>query len=809
MRRSFIFLLWLQISAIHSLCFAQTSVYIKGNVSDNKGIALEHASVYLFTGTDTNKVFSAAITDSLGHFSLINILTGEYVLQINMIGFAKHKQTLIITADRADLSLGDIVLYPQPGNLKEITVTALRNMVRKTEEGLVLNASENITQIGGTATELLKNMPGVLVGAEGDISLRGKSPLILINGRISGVSGTDRAVNLDQIPASSIERIEIITNPSSKYDADAEGGIINIVLKKNTSAGTNGALVAGAGFGERYRLNGAFLLNYKKNKWNFGIGYDNWYTTRTRRVNGDRTQYNLPNEYYLIQRRSDERVVQNQNARFTIDFAADATTNLSFEAFGLFQGEDNRETLFNTTETVTHDFTSGNRRFSNEIRRFNSGELSLSYTKKFEKPDKTLRFVMSSAFNNDKENTDINTQSLTKLGEATGQPYLQKTHNYVYSNLSTMTVDYSHPLGEKRLLETGYKAILRILDNDFLRQNQLNGTFLTDIRNTDVFRFSEQIHAAYLQHTGWTGEKQKAKWKYTVGLRGEQVWNEGDTRLNPSKFSNHYFKLFPSANLIYYTEKRNMVRLSYSRRINRPGFGQLTPFTDITDSLNQRAGNPDLKPELSNSFDLTYHHDFAKGSLTTSAFYRITSGVILPFTILDSNGIAFTQPFNFGNARTLGAEGIVVYNPLPAWNMNLHVSAYDLRINPKEGMPEAEGNRFTFFTKMIHTITPWKNGRLQLTGSYTSPVAIPQGERLAVYFIDLGVQQKILKGQGRLGLSFTDIFNTQQSGQRLKGQNFDFTRSFKIDTRAVMLTFGYTFRSAFKENLMDNKFKND
>ncbi len=794
---------------IHSLCDAQQSGSIKGKVIDNNGSALEYASVYLSAKADTAKILSGTITDSLGHFSITQIPFGEYMLQTYFVGFAKHSQPVAITVNTPNVAIAAINLMPQSNQLRNVAITAIRNMVRKTEEGLVLNASENITQIGGTATELLKNMPGIMVGAEGDISLRGKSPLILLNGRISGISGTDRGVNLEQIPASSIERIEIISNPSSKYDADAEGGIINIVLKKTQGAGTSGAFAVGAGFGERYRLNASFLLNYKMNKWDFGIAYDNWYTTRTRRVNGDRTQYNLPNEYYLTQRRSDERIVQNQNARMTIGFAPDAKTNLSFEAFGLFQGEDNRETLMNTIETMMHDFTAKNRRFSNEIRRFRSGELSFIYSKKFTHPEKAFNFKIGSAFNNDKENTDIYTQSLTKRDAAIGSLYLQKTHTYAYSNLSTVSVDYIHPLHSNSIVEAGYKAILRFLDNDFLRQNQLNGNFITDIANTDVFRFKEQIHAAYLQYTGWTDEKQTTKWKYTLGLRGEQVWNNSNTKLNPLSLTNRYFNLFPSANLIYYTKKRNTMRLSYSRRINRPGFGQLMPFTDITDSLNQRTGNPRLQPELAHSFDITYNHAFDKGSFTTSVFYRKTSNVILPYTILDNNGIAITQLLNFGSSATYGVEGLVAYNPFTAWNMDMQVSGYDLLISSKENLPDLQGNRFTFFAKLINNFNFWKNGKLQLIANYTSPVAIPQGERLAVYFVDMGFQQKILKGQGRLGLSFTDIFNTQQSGQQLQTPNFIFTRTFKIDTRALMLTFGYTFRSAFRENLMENKFQND
>ena len=791
------------------LSYAQETGGITGKVADANNKPVEFAHVYISIKQDTSKVLDATITDSTGVFSFSKIPDGAYFLNVQLIGFKKHSQPITIDPKNRNISLPIIIMETNAATLGGVEVTAFRNMIKKTEEGVVMNAADNLTQIGGTAADLLKNMPGVLVGAEGGVTLRGKSPLIMINGRVSGIGGADRLANLEQIPASSIERIEIITNPSARYDADAEGGIINIVLKKNTDWGTNGAFALGAGFGRRYRLNGTVLLNHKTEKWNVGIGYDNWYTTRTRNVKGDRIQFDLPNEYFLIQRRFDERIIQNQMGRFNVEYAPDPKNSLTLEAVWLFQGENNNETLTSTTETTTRDFTGRNRRHSNELRRFHTGEVQLNYIRRFNHPDQQLTIKASSALDYDRENTLITTQALSQEYAETADPYLQKTHNYENSGITNLALDYVHPVNDRGLIETGYKAIFRVLDNDFLRQNPFNGNFITDTLHTDVFNFNEQIHAAYAQYQGWVGEKQSPKWKYTMGLRAEQVWNNSNTELKPLKFNNDYFNVFPAASLIFYTPKRNMVRLSYSRRINRPTFGQLIPFTDITDSLNQRAGNPQLKPELVNSIDVTYNHSFTNGSFTTSAFYRNTSRVIMPYTILDGNGVAFTQPMNFGNAATYGLEGNVTFNPFTWWNVNLNASGYTIHIKSNKAALDLQRDQFTYFFKGINNLALWKNGRLQLIGNYTSPIAIPQGEQIAVYFADLGFQQKIMKGQGRLGLTINDVFNSQKSGIRTSDKNFNFSRTFKIDSRALMLTFGYTFKSSFRENLMENKFKND
>jgi outer membrane receptor protein involved in Fe transport len=788
--------------------YAQQRGSIEGNVKDIDHHIVEFATVFIAARNDSSKILTGTITDSTGHFVMDHIPFGSYMLHVQFLGYKKQIQTVTINQVNRQITLADIILTPDAKVLEGIEVRSLRHMIQRTEEGIVMDASQNLTQIGGTAADLLRNMPGVLVGPEGGVSLRGRNPLVLINGRLSGMSGTDRSTNLQQIPASSIERIEIITNPSAKYDADAEGGIINIVLKKSSDWGTNGAFAIGAGFGERYRLNGTLMLNHKTRKWNVGIAYDNWYTTRTRRVHGDRIQFNLLDQYYLTQRRFDERTVENQTARVNLDYTPNAKNQVSFAAGWLFQSEDNNETLLNTTQTAQLDFTGRNQRFSKEIRHFHTVEALLTYTKKFNQPNKQLTFNLSSALNVDRENTDISTQALTSQNIETGSPYLQRTHNYENSNLTTFSVDYIYPVHNKGLIETGAKTILRFLDNDLLRKNQLNESFVVDAVNTDQLTFREQIYALYTQYSGWIGEESTAKWKYQVGLRGEQVWNKGNLILNPLQLGNHYFNLFPSASIIYTPQKETIAKLAYSKRINRPTFGQLIPFTDITDSLNQRRGNPQLKPELAHALELSYSRFFEGGSVITSAFLRSTSQVILPYTILYNTGVAFTQPLNFGRGTTYGLEGIFSYQPFAFWKINLNVSTYNSRIVTSKASLNLERNQFTYFAKLINNFTPWEKGQLQLIGNYTSPIVIPQGENVEVYFVDLGFQQSVMKGQGRIGLTVTDVFNTQRYGFRNADTNFIFSRIFKLDTRACMLTFGYTFKSAFKEKLMENKFTN-
>ena len=800
--------LTLFLSFLNLCVFSQGLGIITGSVKEN-GSPVEFANVFLTLKKDTTKIITGTVTDSLGGFNLEKLAFENYILHIQMVGYITRQMDVALNSSNQIVDLEVVPIEADALLLKSIEVTAMRDIIKKTEEGFIVNASENLTQIGGTAADLLRNMPGILVGSEGEITIRGKSPLTLINGRVSGITGIDRSAQLERIAASSIERIEIINNPTSKYDADAEGGVINIILKKNQDSGTNGAFALGAGVGSRYRLNGSLLLNHKTSAWNVGVAYDNWYTTRTRSVNGDRINYELPDQYFLTQRRFDERLIFYQNAKTTIDYTPNKKNSLSLEALWAFPGEDNRETLKNTNETIDRTFTDKNQRYSKEIRRTHAVELALNYVKRFADPDKLLTANLSNTFNQDRENTDITTQYLTDQDAPIGNSFLQRTHVYQKTNLANGAIDYSQPISQRATFETGYKGISRMLNSDFERSNYVNNEFAIDPLYSNIFDFKEQIHAVYAQYIGWTGDKQDPVWKYNFGLRAEKVWNHGETINESDKFNNEYFNLFPSANLFYYTPKKNNFKLSYSRRINRPGLGQLNPFIDITDSLNQRGGNPHLKPELIHSLELGYHHAVPKGSLSFTTFYRLKNRAMLAYTVLDANGVAFTQPFNFGNATTLGVEAIATYNPFTSWSMNFSLSAYELRIYDSGDVADISTRQTSWYSKLINNFTLWKDARLQVAGNYTSPVASPQGKSIAIYNVDLGFQQKVMNGRGRLGLSLTDIFNTQKSGLIASDYNFHFKRSSKLDTRAIMLTFGYTFNSSFKEKLMENRFKND
>lgn len=328
---AFLFLLL----SISQFSFGQKSS-IKGTISDGK-LPIEFVDVVLKNVTDSTKVASYAVTDASGNFLLENVLSGDYKLQFKLIGFKTFTQK--VKFNGAPISIGNITLQNDTNLLNAVVVKSQKKQIKKTDGGFIFNAVSNITQAGGTATDMLKNIPTVAVDADGGITLRGKSPMILINGKNSAIT------NMDQIAASSIESIEVISNPTAKYDANAESGIINIKLKKNNQSGMNGAVVLGGGFGAKGRLNSSVLLNQKTDKWNFGLGYDNRFAGRTKKIKGERTNFLIDDEHFINQDRHDERTEGLQNLKFNIDFSPNERNSFSFEALGNMESQDNGETL--------------------------------------------------------------------------------------------------------------------------------------------------------------------------------------------------------------------------------------------------------------------------------------------------------------------------------------------------------------------------------------------------------------------------------------------------------------------------------
>ncbi len=776
--------------------FSQSS--IQARIVD-KSAPVEFVNVLLYSASDSIKILKYATTDSAGAFKLAGLGSGKYFLKTQMMGFISSKIPVSL-AGAQSLQLSDISLVTDSKMLASVEVVSQKELVQKTTQGFIVKAKDNLTQAGGSATDLLKSIPTVVVDPDGAITVRGKGPLILINGRTSGISSTDL------IPASSVESVEIINNPSAQYDADSEGGIINITLKKTAKSGTNVSASVGGGFGAKGRGSAAFSLNRSAGKWNVGLSYDMRYSERTRKANTTRTSFDQSLNYLLLQNRLDNRSESTQNLKFNLDYAASAQDVFNFEVLMNFEGQDNDEVLGSKFTTKLGSFNSRNIRESIELEKGLAVEFAGTYKHLFADKKEKLIINASTSVGRDNQDTDISTMSLTESGSSYGSTFLQRTYSYAKPQTTNFKVDYSKPISATTVIETGYKGIYRANNIDFQNQTFTGSGYVKNPGLSNIFDFKEQIHAAYVQ----VKSEPSASFKYDLGLRAEKVMNEGTSISNSSiSFQRDYFNVFPTANLAYFVNKSDFLKFSYSRRINRPGLGELNPMIDITDSLNQHGGNPYLKPELVNAFEVGYNIEGDGWSLSSSAFYRLSNNIIRSYIDLKPNGVALTTPQNFGNATTYGLEEILDLFPTKFWSVNTSLSIFNQKIEGNVASADLANEVVSWYGKMIHNFSLSKQSKLQIIGAYNAPTAMAQGTRMAVYNMDLGFQTKVLKGKGGIGIVISDIFNMQSSGWDLSTAKFALNRNMKVDTRAVFVTFAYSFTNIFKESLLDNLFSNN
>jgi len=772
---------------------------IEGRVMSD-GQPLSMANVIVFDDKDSSQPVLFTSSDSLGFYSGNLPAMGDYSMRVQLIGFTPYKKA--ISVKQRVLNLGTINLVLENRTMQEITVTAWKKMITRTNSGFSVQTDAILTQASGTATDLLANIPSILVDAEGGVSIRGKSPLILINGRNSNLGA-----NLDRIPASSIERIEIINNPGAKFDADGEGGVINIILKKNTKQGTNGAFALSGGYGAHERFSGSFLLNHRPGNTNFGLAYDNRIGRRTRTIEAERENFFADDGHFINQDRFDERKEITHNFKFNADHTTSRKDVLSFEAIYGYDNDWNYETLNSRFNDKSGNFNNGNIRISDERPIEHNLEGSLNYTRKFSNDKKLLTAGISHSYGNETENTAIESTPVDASNSPAGNPYYQRTRNAELTNITNLRLDMTFPLAGTSFLDAGYKGIIRAVNADFDYEYELNGNYIPDPLYSNVFDYKEQVHAIYTTYRSSFGRDEK--WKYELGIRLEQMINKGESDKALSSFSNSFFNFFPSLNISRKFQSGSMIKINLGRRINRPWLGRLNPFIDITDSLNPYGGNPNLIPELVNTAEFGWGHDGDKISVNANLFYRKGRNTILPYTTLLPGGITFTQPQNIGSSTSFGIESFLTFNTGKFWNSTASLSIFNQTVEGNIGGDELYSSLFSWYTKWINNFNLWKDLRVQILINYEAPTAAPQGERMAVYNADLGLQKKILKGKGRIGLTVTDVFNTLEYGNEILTNEFRSNRVSKSDTRAVLLTFAMTFGSTFKEKIMENTYTGD
>jgi outer membrane receptor protein involved in Fe transport len=750
---------------------------VNGKITDAEENPLPGAAVSVY---DNDKLVTGTTTDFEGQFSL-PLRAGSYRLEISYISF----QTLIknITVPQsATIDLGTIGLLASTASLQEVTVTSTASMMELKQDKRIFNVAADVSSKGSNASDILNNVPSVSVDVEGNVSLRGSENVrILIDGKPSGLVGTDPATALRLLQGSMIERIEVITNPSARYDAEGEAGIINIVLKKDQRKGINGTFEVNAGYPQDFGASAG--INYRTGKFNWfangGINY-------RRSPGGGFTNQ----EFYLPQvdssfRRNSTRQQIRGGSSATLRFGADYSLTPTQTLTGTFLY---RPSLAHNRANIDYDEYNGNdelvsqsSRVDEETETGQTLEADLHYEKQFKGKDHKLTADFKFQDSDDREQSDI-TQT---FAEST-RDLLQKVYNQEDEQTILFQLDYVKPFTDTRKMEVGAKATFRDIINDYgVSERDTMDNFVALDRFTNDFRYLENIYAGYLIYSD-----AYKKINYQLGLRAE--YSDITTELIKEQQTNNkqYINFFPSAFFTYKINKVSDWQLNYSRRISRPWFRALLPFSSYSDNVNLWGGNPDLDPEYTDSYETGYLRYLNKGSIYAGVYYRHRTNVTERIQLSTDSGTTVRFPVNLAVQDAYGLEFNLNLKPLSWYSLNLNANLYNaITTGSYEGVDYGNTN-LTTQGRLMNRFTFW-NSDLQLSLNFMGPRTTAQGRTLGIYTADLGWSKDVLKDNATITLSVRDLFNTRKRRGYTNGENFNSYGEFQWRQRQLMLTFTY------------------
>lgn len=756
-----------------------TKTTVTGSLINESASSIPFANVAVYIMRDTSLAGGTA-SDENGKFS-IELRPGKYMFKFSFLSFETLTKSNI-SVETTDLNLGNITLISASKQLDEVEIITDRSQMELKLDKRVFNIEQDLANAGSNAAEILDNIPSVQVDVEGNISLRGSENVrVLINGKPSTITGTSTADVLRQFQGSMIERIEVITNPSARYDAEGEVGIINIVLKKNRQKGTNGGFEVVAGIPDNYRL--AFNLNYRTKKLNLFTSYGVSY----RDAPGESSRYQELKEdgelvSILDQESKRQRASLGQNVRLGTDIFLNKYNTITVSGIYSYSDEENISDISRLDYDGSRNLSKESRRVDTEDEAGQNLEASFNYTKTFKQKDRKWSTDFQWSESDDLEESDID-----DTNETNGDLINQQTSNLEANRTILIQSDYVMPLKNDRTIEGGVRTTLRTIENEFLVEQNLNGGEYSILeRFNNDFEYVENIYAGYIQFGN-----EIDKFSYQLGLRGEISDISSELKKTDDKFDQNYFNLFPSAFLTYKVEKSKQIQLSYSRRINRPRYRELLPFSTFSDDRNFRQGNKNLLPEYTDSYELGYLRYFEKGSIFSSIYYRYRTNVIERVIQADSDTTTITLPINLSTENNIGLEFNGSYRFSKKVSLNANINIYRaIREGEFEGQV-LDNDVLTMNGRANLKAEVIKGVDMQANFRYRAPQQTTQGRSLSVYSLDLSAGKDILEGKGTLVASVRDVFNSRRRRSITDTETIYNETDFQWRARQFLLTFSY------------------
>lgn len=792
-------LLFMPLAAFSQLTESNEAL-LSGTVVDGTGTPLPSASVAIYDSSMT-EIITGTPTEANGDFR-VEVDPGSYVVKITFISYQPHQQGVVLSAGE-EQSLGTISMESAIQTMDELVVRAEESRMFMSFDKRVFRVGQDIVSMGGSALNVLNNVPSIVTDIDGNISLRGNSSVrVLINGKPSNLVGDDVSA-LRGIPAGQIMKVEIMTNPSAKYSAEGSGGIINIVMKKEEDRGFNGSFNVSGGYPEYYGA--GTNLNYRVNDINlFFNGSVNYRSSPEE--GGAFQRFASPDTAYMY--REVEETTESEfdvDLRFGADFFLTENQTLTASTYmQLENGEENEDVTFTDyayEEGTTYTDDLGNVEVIRKVFRDKDEDsderefgFDLEYENLIDGNDHKLTAEADLEFERESELTNVT----ERIGEASPNSLMQRIDNSQEATDFRAEAEYVRPLGQDGKLEAGVQTSFDWLKNDYQFKRYENGSWETVPAFNNNFIFNENVNAAYI-----ILGKEWGAFSGQVGLRVENTRIHAELKGTDQENEQNYTNLFPSIFLNYAFNEQQSVQVSYSRRLNRPWSRMLLPFTDYSDTRSRFSGNPNLSPEYSNSFEAGYLQYWGSGSLLTSFYYRHRTNMIEHITTLNEEGFSLRFPINLATEDAWGIEFSADQDIMEGFTLTANANFYTAQ---SEG--SYEGKLLTSDTQTFQTRfgIRWNINNLwnfQASARYRAPRETTQGERSAMTFISSGLARDLFDGNATLSLSVRDLLNSRNYEYTITDDGNPVTdfyahREFRWSSRSFRLTFTYHFNQPNK-----------
>lgn len=788
MRKTFL-ILTIALIALTTTVYGQNKGgRITGTVIDGSTKTIESATITLLRATDSS-VAKMAVADKAGKFSFEDVPAGKYLVSISAIGHDPgFSETTEITAEGNSVTLKTIELVPAAKAMTGVTVTSKKPLIEQKAGKTVINVEASQTNTGLNALELLEKTPGVSVDNDGNISVKGKQGVtILVDGKPTYLSGADLAALLKNMQSSSLDQIEVMTNPPAKYDAAGNSGIINIKTKKGIVRGMNGSVNGGYTQGLYGRYNGGINLNYRNNKTNVFGGYNGGKFEGFNRLTIDRKLYNSDKELMSkIDQVSRPHFEGNyHNLKFGMDYSFSKKDIAGFVVNAGFSKSDEDPTSNTNIRNNLGALQSKLYSEGDNTRKSSNASTNFNYKHVFDSTGREITADLDYAFYKNRSHTQLTTRSYDPTGMETGIPSVLRGTIPSDINIYSGKIDYVHPLKGGIKLEAGLKTSFVETDNEVAYLRNSGSEWIKDSR-TNHFIYKENINAAYLIFS-----KSIKKWELNAGLRMENTIARGHQLSNDSSFKRNYTNLFPNVGVGYNASEKNQFNFSYSRRVMRPDYDALNPFIFFLDSLTYGQGNPYLQPQFTNNFE--FSHTFNR-ILTTTVNYTQTNDII---TQLLKQNVEKNETYQTReNFSTMKQLGIAVMANIPVrkwWSSNVYVNVYN---NHYSGIYQNEQVDIQFTSMMANMTNSFNLGKgwnAEVSGWFRSKGADGLLVVNNMGAVNTGLSKQMLKKKATLKVGVRDVFFTQNFSGYARYSDVDVNIKGRRDSRQFNVSFTYRF----------------